>query len=254
MRSVLLKPDDVAKQSVTDTKCHVDVTIDNRNGEIVTGGVTDTQVGLKPNMDSRNGEDCQNGVVTDGQLSDNRTMDTRNAANRPRKSFLVRRNEERLEKEAAAKGEICGCCFRRLEPSETVWRIPRWTGPMCRECYLERDLSFRYFPPEGSCEGCGRGVVVQIDARYRIHLFCSFRCESRYRWRVIKQKRREGGFTCKACGNAFDPPRSDATHCSSACRQRDYRRRKQEETEKGRVNHVKGDESLLTGLLRGKGN
>ena len=36
--------------------------------------------------------------------------------------------------------------------------------------------------------------------------------------------------TCRECGNPFTPARADARFCSSACRQRAYRNRKQPNT------------------------
>jgi hypothetical protein len=33
------------------------------------------------------------------------------------------------------------------------------------------------------------------------------------------------GLTCQVCGRIFQPPRSDAKYCSSACRQKAYRTR-----------------------------
>lgn len=157
------------------------------------------------------------------------TIDSRNAY-----AERFREDRKRVE-EANQRGEKCGACGRKLEPGESVHRrkvtllfaphtLRYWITLVCKQCTPDREWFIKSEP----CEGCGRSVANMVSGRnwYRMHTFCSTRCESKYRWQVIKQKRREGGFICEACGNAFDPPRSDATHCSSACRQRDYRRRK----------------------------
>jgi len=187
-------------------KAHAGVRIENRNGEVVTGN------------------------VTDGHCPPVTTIEGRNAE---------RWREDRKRVEGANKrGENCGACGRRLEPGEPVCRrevclvsapfMPRyWLTLVCKQCTPDRGHFMKPYP----CEGCSRPVANMVNGRnwYRRHIFCSSRCESRYRWQVIKQKRREGGFICKACGNAFEPPRSDATHCSNACRQRDHRKRKRKD-------------------------
>jgi hypothetical protein len=67
--------------------------------------------------------------------------------------------------------------------------------------------------------------------RHRHRLFCRSWCEWSYynkRRSEIRELIRTAGRTCAECQAPFEPPRSDARYCSSACRQRAYRRRQSE--------------------------
>jgi hypothetical protein len=137
--------------------------------------------------------------------------------------FIARRNRQRLEREAENKGGICGGCFRKLEPTETVWRFNSGPPAYAACCHGEaRD--WRYWCPESPCQGCGRGVIYQVNLRRRIHVFCCDHCESVYRWRLKKTQREIP--SCETCNQPFSSKRADAKHCSPACKQKAYRQRK----------------------------
>ena len=77
------------------------------------------------------------------------------------------------------------------------------------------------------CENCGR-MITAPESLLRKHWVCSQRCRKvihRRREREAREKQREG-MVCDVCGTAFAPARLDARTCSSACRQKAYRRRK----------------------------
>ena len=73
------------------------------------------------------------------------------------------------------------------------------------------------------CKGCGREFYTQIKGKkYCNYYLCGnrgYRKELSERAREARQDR-----ICKACGKVFTPKRSDGVYCSSACRQKTYRR------------------------------
>ena len=141
--------------------------------------------------------------------------------------------------------DFCGGCGRRFNKDETIWRVRKspwgclnrsgWSVvPVCKQC---RPWDLRYLP-EKPCEYCGRLVINEAWGKswYSKHTYCSERCAKEHGSIVQKsvraQRRQQREYVCRVCEKPFKPSRRDAVHCSSACRQRDYRRRKQEETEK----------------------
>jgi hypothetical protein len=130
----------------------------------------------------------------------------------------------------------CASCGRALSAGAPIWRqdlslgpgiFGRWrytVAPVCEQCCSEY-TDFRLPCP---CEGCGRPVHQQADARFRYHLFCCEKCEQAARATAARQRRSDarGTRSCETCGETFEPTRADSRFCSSACRQRAYRNRK----------------------------
>ena len=94
----------------------------------------------------------------------------------------------------------------------TQWEI----APVCAACVTpaeEADATV-----ERVCEGCG----LTMRSRFRGRT-CSARCAmraSRARRRRFRPMNR-----CIVCGASFKPKRSESVYCSSACKQRAYRRK-----------------------------
>jgi hypothetical protein len=89
---------------------------------------------------------------------------------------------------------------------------------------------------ERPCDACGRPVVWRATGRdrYRRHVFCCERCRWTYHNGVRNERNaRAREKVCEVCGEGFTATRRDAKTCSPPCKQKAYRRRKQE-AEKGR--------------------
>jgi hypothetical protein len=164
---------------------------------------------------------------------------------------------------AAEKGGKCGKCGRSLKDDETVYAKCRvyagmWGGLMsrpgarfdnvsvCEGCapeWLVKPKAFHEYTiggrtvrvPESRrvrarpCSTCERPVVYEVTGRnYRSSdVFCSHRCEYTYHNRRHSrrtQKLREK--VCEVCSKDFTATRVDQKTCSSACKQKAYRQRK----------------------------
>ena len=71
------------------------------------------------------------------------------------------------------------------------------------------------------CLRCGRPFYGAMARRY-----CTDECGELARRERRDRTRDRIARPCDACGDTFTPPRSDGRYCSSACRQKAYRRRK----------------------------
>jgi len=134
---------------------------------------------------------------------------------------------------------FCAKCDHGFIKNETIWRVrispwgclnrSGWSvAPVCQQC---RPWDLHYLP-EKPCEDCGRPVINEAWGRrwYSKHTFCSERCDKE-RTRIVQkfaraQRRHQREYVCRVCEQLFRPSREDASHCSNACRQRDYRKRK----------------------------
>jgi hypothetical protein len=82
------------------------------------------------------------------------------------------------------------------------------------------------------CEACGRVVIRQSEWRHRRHVVCSTDCgDAIYNQVAIRAAKDRGPKVrgprpCAVCGETFVPRRADAITCSSACRQKAYRKRR----------------------------
>ena len=152
--------------------------------------------------------------------------------------FARGRPRRNIPSKSAADCFLCGLVFGG---NEWIWRArveDNWhkekLAPVCGDCrpmpgrgtwFWERDAQ--------PCEICSRPVVNMITMRDRIHTFCSEVCSRRYysaRQREARQQALDLDKVCE-CGTKFTAARSDASHCSSKCRQRAYRIKKKLELE-----------------------
>jgi len=74
----------------------------------------------------------------------------------------------------------------------------------------------------GVCDACGTEAQVARQRHGR-----GFECFACFERRVTASERVGRRIACTGCGREFAPSRSDARWCSSACRQRAYRQRKE---------------------------
>ena len=129
----------------------------------------------------------------------------------------------------------CAKCGAGLAADAPVWRQAMSLGrtlfggwsytvaPVCERCRSD----YRDYRRPLPCEGCGRSVHQEYSRRSHRRTFCCKACEKAVRATAARQRRSDARATrqCEACGETFDPPRTDARFCSSPCRQRAYRRR-----------------------------
>ena len=137
-------------------------------------------------------------------------------------------------------GEVCARCDTRLDDiiylGETY---PHRLIPLCGDCFAppgatgyDERIGSEPFP----CENCGRLVVRQVSwsdltpmyTTQRIAPHCCLRCQGAANARKRRARRRavRPARKCETCAMDFVPTRTDARHCSNACRQKAYRRRK----------------------------
>ena len=154
------------------------------------------------------------------------------------RAWLIARNSQ----------EDCSCCGRCAEPikpGEPVWRIyvtvPGLFSPwrsmlaaLCAKCG-KQDWHAACCEPK-PCKGCGRTVHSILRVRWseracRYFLTKPVVCceECGHQARLAKQRRKRtrarGTRDCPVCHETFEPTRTDAKFCSSACRQKAYRER-----------------------------
>jgi hypothetical protein len=101
--------------------------------------------------------------------------------------------------------------------------------PLCRSCYTFADTLDKAVLV---CAGCGFKAhvpewfahrLVRWTARYGYD-YSEWTCSPRCYARKQRKGNRWKGRTCEVCGEAFTSARADASTCSSACRQKRYRR------------------------------
>jgi hypothetical protein len=160
---------------------------------------------------------------------------------------------------ARRTAEICGRCFRPLDPQETVYidvlyghnydngNYSREWGPVGECCVSEpmrraaeyaqesgtvrgtKGFDFNYYAcdteywtAERECHTCERRMFPQIKGfRSRGPFFCCKRCEERH-YNKLRAKQPETK-VCPMCDTEFTAKRKDAKYCSPACRQRHHR-------------------------------
>lgn len=116
-----------------------------------------------------------------------------------------------------AKGaSLCMQCMAELVKEcrpyycyHVPWECP---GPRGRRTHLD----YQHW-----CDRCGRPFLGALARRY-----CSDACGELTRASRRDRSRDRDARACETCGDTFTPPRSDGRYCSSACRQKAYRRRK----------------------------
>jgi hypothetical protein len=148
----------------------------------------------------------------------------------------ITRGRRRI-RNAAATCRQCAQCGRELKADEPVWRQymrigPGFFGgtsyaiaPVCEPCRS----NYTEFAGPRPCLNCGRPVHQELSRRFRLHCVCCSDCGDAVRIKAARDKRaqdREPAPPCLECFETFEPTRADAQFCSSACRQRAYRKRK----------------------------
>lgn len=142
---------------------------------------------------------------------------------------------------AHADASVCCRCGVILLPGDPVWLIRGrlywyyevicitedvWSAG-CQSC--ARKEPAEEWPHSGKCPGCSRTVHLLSGKRWSF--FCSDRCRNRihganHRANHPRRKTPKVIVQCLACGDNFVPKRAGAKTCSSACRQRAYRQRR----------------------------
>jgi hypothetical protein len=161
----------------------------------------------------------------------------------------------------------CDRCHGPVPDDATIWRVscgysvhhpPGAVQSWCAACYASQYDPRNLLPPEAenwpedrrqrlltayaelphwrwhpaqSCEHCGRPIIFHAVRRIPLHAACGDAC--RYAIRLAQARarhaRRRPQVVCMTCGKLFPPRRTDAQFCSSPCRQRSYRQRRQAE-------------------------
>jgi hypothetical protein len=165
---------------------------------------------------------------------------------------------------------ICIQCGESFRPGEAVWRDVTCLGARhCNLCMLgepgepgyveNRDELMEQYT-ESSCNYCKRPVFYDLRAAthkgdlYRSHrwrLLCTKKCENLYyrggwRNRWGETPGRLNFQVCQTCNETFEPKRTDAKHCSPACKQKAYRQRKKAASviRNGQVEKSEGNQGL----------
>jgi len=135
--------------------------------------------------------------------------------------------ERRMRRFLAIKGcTHCVSCWTPFEAGQPVYREQRYgrdLAPVCEGCKSRYSAHDEGQP----CEGCGRLVHNLLNQRHRKRIFCCAKCEvaTRSREKHARTVEARGTRECQECGETFEPSRSDAKFCSSACKQKSHRRR-----------------------------
>jgi hypothetical protein len=132
------------------------------------------------------------------------------------------------------RAKLCDTCHTELtEPAYLVYAYPTHARMLvCTTCYDHQRgwqpdgpafyLHARSLPPT-PCAHCGL-VVIRPHHRLLEHVTCSHACRTAL---TRKQTGNLGsGQPCATCGQLITTGRADARYCSNACRQTDYRKRK----------------------------
>jgi hypothetical protein len=133
----------------------------------------------------------------------------------------------------------CEKCHRELGQDEPVYRTrvrsyhyPR-LGGACFDCRdtpscLKHERYEKEWRAPKPCVNCERPVIIKQRANPpKNHILCGQECTRAFYNAWARRKRQLSQRPCTTCGELFDPARSDAKYCGSACRQRAYRMRPQ---------------------------
>lgn len=140
--------------------------------------------------------------------------------------------------------DICYFCKKTIPHDEPLFftRFTNYVGAgfsliaergqewACSNCLyngdaIRRRTSRRFYKPI-PCVTCGRLVSFPADSTVRKYPLCSAECRYKH-FNKLASKRRKTQIRCAVCEEFFIPTRKDAATCSSKCRQRAYRNRKQ---------------------------
>jgi hypothetical protein len=140
----------------------------------------------------------------------------------------------------ADKCEHCATCKRILRSDEPVWRKRVGIGrgmfggrrtaivPVCEQCIGDDPCVHSV----GPCKNCGRTVHDTAWPFPRRFIYCCHHCELTHQSARLaaasRQRRadaRGSSRSCVECGDHFEPRRTDSQYCSTACKQKAYRKR-----------------------------
>ncbi len=144
---------------------------------------------------------------------------------------------------------VCHWCRKKFEAGDVRYVVedeidawPAWERvSICGLCWKDsnKPATLRKL----KCLGCGE--TIKVPQNWRLGpksstsqqivstLCCSNRCHQRAR----RKYRERWPQRCGVCKKQFTPARADAHHCSNACRQWAYRRRKAAENQSGLSRH-----------------
>jgi predicted nucleic acid-binding Zn ribbon protein len=110
---------------------------------------------------------------------------------------------------------LCVDCAKWLRDQPYQWDVYPWLT------HGARDAGRKMAEYHHRCDWCGRSFYGALARRH-----CSDECGELIR--AGRRDRRTDVFPrpCETCHELFTPPRSDGRYCSSACRQKAYRRRR----------------------------
>jgi hypothetical protein len=214
---------------------------------LTTRNVTDDSTANISDLTIGNGLDSQvvtdSGSVTDKPSRKNPDLINRNVGDRILQATIRNRYDE-IGVHGGQMNPHCNLCGRILEPNEPVFRCKvrnRYGGfdhtVACQSCVgtkLSADGVYRgnnkwameeYGRPV-LCRHCGRQIFSEWR-RKPIRHYCSRDCENAaasLRGKLHRVNIR-GIRCCPECGQDFWPKRTDSLYCSSACKQRAYRKR-----------------------------
>src|SRR6478735_1743736 len=124
----------------------------------------------------------------------------------------------------------CEHCLRSLADGETSFRVS--LGYVDHYYWRTDELNslsvFHHFRDPVPCHVCSRPVALTLNRKVPKIVVCSTACRTRYKGAREKRRRmiaRVIKRACEHCGETFQPSRSDARYCSSACKQAAWRRR-----------------------------
>jgi hypothetical protein len=130
----------------------------------------------------------------------------------------------------------CYHCRHHLTDDAQIFRVSlgrsQWTRALgiirylCHDCANPLGLGKKWQSPV-ACTGCGRRVIHDTNRKSPLFPICGEEACRRAAVAASARERRRGrppSVTC-VCGTKFAPTRTDARYCSSACRQRAYRKR-----------------------------
>jgi predicted nucleic acid-binding Zn ribbon protein len=146
-------------------------------------------------------------------------------------SETIHKRNARLSTKTA---EVCGKCGKEINPGELIIQSYRRGQGFrlivincCEKCGLSKDDSRLVFT---HCDFCGRAIYKISKGCFNKHTFCSDKCQySFYNHKNGEVKRTGREYTtCIICGAIFTAQRSNTKFCSNACKQKHYRRGKEE--------------------------
>jgi hypothetical protein len=150
-------------------------------------------------------------------------------------------NSQKRNAEHLRKASFCVRCNHKFELGEPIWHdVFELDANACYFCALDFwGPDWRDYVNVSPCDCCKRpvfwdkeaatyGIVTQVVryAHYK-RVLCTKHCENAfYRGRPNRLLLAPPVLRCETCTQSFSSKRTDAKHCSPACKQKAYRQRK----------------------------